>query len=35
VLMPSTPFVFPQVVRVHFTWFRVPGIGVSAGHRDL
>jgi hypothetical protein len=34
-LMPSTPFASPQVVSRHFTLFRVPGIGVSAGQQDF
>jgi hypothetical protein len=34
-LMPSTPFAYPQVVSRTFASFRVVNLGVSAGQLDF
>ena len=35
VLMPSTPFAYPQVISRRFAYFRVVRFGVSAGQVDF
>jgi len=34
-LMPSTPFAYPQVISRRFAYFRVVKMRISAGQRHL